>query len=375
MAHIVRQRVALRYTDSMKSAFGAVFAWGLLLASCSFFETTVTRDVRAVWSPEGASLLLVGSQYTTAHPEEPYFAGSGRNWQVVLETADPAVDDPLAARTPLEIFPELINGAPVAQGGQAQNNPVSWYPALKRVVFAGPQSYVRDVQARTSWEVPLPPAQPLTELLATALGSVNEVEARLTPARVASEMGLLDCVPSPDGTILAALYGVFYLYGDALSQAYLYPVVVFWDVSTRTASGATRVTTDVWQDLRSLEPYRELFGEANNYSMMAWKPDGSGVWVYLSSTDDETGTTHAKQVVSVSRTGAATPATQVPQRPLPTASGPVSSTGVAFVLTEVQPNVTALERKVLAGWKPFDTQPLVDVVTLGPTSSDYWGFF
>ncbi|MEI8095675.1 MAG: hypothetical protein WCG80_15800, partial [Spirochaetales bacterium] len=147
----------------MKRLLGTVVAGGLLLASCSLFETTVNRDLRAVWSPDGAGLLVVGSQYTTLHPEEPYFnATSGHDWQVILETADVNAANPLAARTPLDSFAEGGEAAPVAQGGDAQYNPVYWYPELKRVIFTGPLAQVRDVVAHTSWMVPLPPSEPLT---------------------------------------------------------------------------------------------------------------------------------------------------------------------------------------------------------------------
>ncbi|MEI8094674.1 MAG: hypothetical protein WCG80_10700 [Spirochaetales bacterium] len=146
-------------------------------------------------------------------------------------------------------------------------------------------------------------------------------------------------------------------------------------MSTLKPSGATRVSTDVWQELRNLEPYREVYGAADNYSKLAWKSDASGVWVYLSSTDDNKGVTHSKQVIFVSATGGASPAATVPGRPLPTASGPVSLTGKGYALIQKELGVTELQAKNVDGWTSFGAQPQVDVATWGATSGENWGFF
>ncbi len=350
--------------------FVGLLVAAVLLSSCTFFETTVSRDLRAVWSPDGASLLVVRSEYTTTKPDEPYFATTGaKNFRLILEEADLTAADPLKARTTIEEFEEGpgLGVATLLQGGTPEDQPVYWFPDLNRAVFGGRAAAVRDVVKHTVWKAPVPLAE-----LEEALGSVNEVYGNLTAAEVASNLDIQDAVPSPDGTRLAVLYFTNYSLGDFVVTTFEYRVVGFFDLATKTLLRAVRVSPEVWHLLRTVEAYPELAGSDQNWATLAWDPDGTGVWSYLYDSDNPEFPV-GREVQWVPLTGEPELATQVPQRPLPTASGPVSPTRIGYWL-ETDGNASALKTKVIDGWQPHAAIPLVDVATFLADSSVLYNF-
>ena len=351
----------MRIPHGVPALFGAILL--LTLASCTLFDTTVSRDLRAVWSPDGTSLLVVRSEYTTSKPDEPYHATEkAKNFRLILDKADGTAIDPLTTRTTIDEFDEGmgLGGSSLAQGGTPENEPVYWFPALNRAVFGGRTAAVRDVHRHVGWKAPVPVAD-----LEAALGAVDEVEPSLTAALVASNMEIWDAVPSPNGTVLAVLFYNFFSLGDLVQTTYEYRVIGFFDLSTSPPAllRAVRVSPEVWHLYREITALPELTGRGRdpNWATMAWKSDGSGVWSYLYDSDNPEFPV-GREVQWVPLTGTPVLATQVPERPLPTSSGSVSPAGVGYWLETVG-NASALKTTAIAGWQPHDKIPLVDVAT------------
>lgn len=345
-------------------------AAALSLGACSLNPTPVTRDVRAVWSPDGASVLIVTSEYLTGAPEEPYFAAaSGRDWSLILSQADGTAADPLATRQEIDRFPEEV-----VQGGLPQYEPVYWFPDRDQAVFGGRRAYIRRPLARQTWFVPT-----ARDALQTALGNVSADWHDLSAERIAQDMERLEFVPSPDGRLGAALFASWYLYGDVIGgSTFEYRVIVFYDLDNLTLLRALRASPEIWHTIKALAPYPELSGATQHFSHLAWSADASGVWAYLPEGEnplDPVGVppvprTVARAVRWLPLEGDPADAQSLPGRPLPTASGPVSPEGRAWILTE-SGNATTLSLSPLSGWTPFSDQSLTDLDSWLETSQQF----
>lgn len=329
--------------------------WGALglVAGCDGGAVEVVRPLRAVWSPDGQTALQVVSAYRTRQPDQPYFADPGaRDFQLSLERLDGSADDPWASAELLQRFAEGVE-----PGGWPEYEPVYWLPGeegRERVVYSGRRPRVQVVGERPeALEVPV-------GRLADALGAADrEIAPLLEP---------LEAVPSPDGLWVATVWYAGLL-DDVFGPLRDYRVVAFHDIEDRSVLAATRVSDEVWHNLKVLYPFEPLEDDAHPDVSIVWDRDGSGVFAYLKASETPAGEPVSSTVrfVPVDGSPAYTPPA-VPRRPVPTRSGPVDDRGRSFTL-EVSGNATVIRlgpfpdagarERGLPPWVPWDEQPLV----------------
>jgi hypothetical protein len=199
---------------------------------------------------------------------------------------------------------------------------------------------------------------------------------------LAAQSSSIDSLPSPDGRLLAALYGLFELPPgqSAIGGDFnYYLVLVLFDASTGAALDALVPLPDNRFDHRNLDAYAPLATDAQDFCCLAWAPDGKGIYVFyyqLSGTYSDIRRVRLAPLGADGRSlGQAIDATSVPARPLPGPSGPVSRTGMALIMT-ISGNATILSQKpfdagATRAWKPQDQGALVPLADFLALSSAY----
>lgn len=335
----------------------------------------MVRDLRGVWSPDGQSILVVTSAYLTTNPAEPYFAAaSGHSFELVLSTYGSLNDFRSGRRTEIDRFDEGgMDSGSLSQGGIPEYEPVFWYPDLQMAVFGGRYPYTRLIDSGNFVRYEKPVAA-----LTSAMTSHPVLQYFASVATLVDGMEIVDAIPSPDGSILAVHYAawIFSAPGDFFSPfAYAHAVAFHTtsDGSLLAVRAAFRNDSplDVWRSPSAMEAYVPLESDAMSFSGMVWKQDGSAVLLYLGSGQDGSsgGIDVPAAILQIPLGNSqATTAELVPDRPIPTASGPVSPGGIAFVMS-VDGNATVLDTTTFpdAGvatpaWVAFFEQTWADAV-------------
>jgi hypothetical protein len=341
-------------------AAGFVAAAALAASSCFLFPTETVRDLRAAWSPDGSSLLIVTSRYATTAPRNPYYydpsAFDYRLELSLVRTSDIEASGWAAApRVRLAEFAEAND-----PGGLPQYAPAYWLPdaaAGRLAVFGGRDGYgyLVDLGRRVDYAAD-------RTALAAALGP--------TDAWVAADLEKIDIVPDPAGAVVAVLWHASYFVADAFGPMVHFRVVSFHAAASGALLRAVRPTAVLWYYIRGIDPYRPLASEAASYAYLAWKADGSGVYVPLPG--DEIADSPlpgggypiqpdaAVFVPAAADGGPPYEVAVVPPRPVQTASGPVAPDGRAVVLVLIGPNGSRLDlvpfpsgQAGLPGWTAY----------------------
>ena len=323
-----------------QAGYAAVALAVLFLPSCFLAETEVVRDLRASWSPDGSSLLVVTSSYTTTDPSAPYhYDPSAFDYRIRLSTVDAADLELLSLEdVPRAKIAEIKEGK--GSGGLAQYSPSYWMPDAPSgplVVFGGRDGYGYLVGERRR----------------VGYGAARAAhEAALGPedAWIAQYLERVDIVPSPDGSVVAVLWYAFYFLVDEFGPIAHIRVLSYHDAATGAHLRSVQPTPSPWHFLRGMDPYAPLDTEAGSYAYTAWKADGSGVYVILPG--DENGdeplpdggyAIEEDKVVFVPLAEAPPHAvSEVPPRPVQTSSGAVRADGSAVVMELRSGNRTRL---------------------------------
>jgi len=317
------------------------------LAACAPTEVRVRSN--AVFADDGQSIVIAETRYLTHQPEQPWFyAPEATGWQVSFLTAAPD----LSNVTPGPVFDETY-----AQGGGIQSALIH-FVASRRTVVATEyhQAVAYDFDARVRRLYALPEDEK-ARLFVTGAGDLRPL------------MEPVATVPSPSGAVVAVFYtSTFEGPGGMFDLRYVHAIGFFELGGAFLRAVALSPWDGTEEDLMLDQPVPEPMlpqlqppdfaglgsVAASNPGRLIWSSDSAAVFVVDRDVNDAGVASGLAWRIEVS-TGAAASVAEVPERAVPTLSGPVSDDGRMLVVrrSRAAPNDDSLELYATTNWKPF----------------------